>query len=167
MKSLRPLICGLGLMALNACSESERDVRGQIDQWLTLGETRYFSADLGCAAGVFALRNERIRGDLPVARSVEEAVGLARFEHPFVLRIPSLSVTALSQVLQEVNFTFGARVLNAGLGARSCLPESYREDYVAALSRPGSTAIFDPSSNSLTVVDAALGRAWYARGAAR
>lgn len=167
MKAVRPLLSGLSLMALAACSESETDVRDTLGAWLALGETRHFSAGLNCAAGVFALRDERLRGDLPVARSAAEALGLSRFERPFVLEFPGMSISAMSEVLQEIDFRLGARVLNAGVGARDCLPDTYKDDYFEALSGRGIAAIFDPNSESLTIIDAGLGRAWFSRGASR
>ena len=94
-------------------------------------------------------------------------MGLSRFERAFVLEFPGMSISAMSEVLQDIDFRLGARVLNAGVGARDCLPDTYKDDYFEALSGRGVAAIFDPATESLTIIDAGLGRAWYARGANR
>lgn len=165
MTGARPALCGLALLALASCSQSEDEVRQMLSAWLTLGETRHYSANLNCTTGVFALRTERISDALPVARSTPEASSLAQLGRPFVLELGDLSVSEISARLQDTDFSLGARITNAGVGARDCLPDAFQEDYVAALRRGGEAMIFDPETDSITVIDSGLGRAWYARGA--
>lgn len=164
-RALRPLIGAVSLAALVGCAASEEEVRARLGTWLSLGETRYYDAGIECTVGVFSLRSERLSETLPVARSIAEAVGLYQLGRPFALRIAGTSVSAMSEALREADFTLGTRFVNAGLGARTCLPEPFQPAFLQALVRPGEAAIFDPETDSLTVIDSGLGRAWHTRGA--
>jgi hypothetical protein len=161
-RGLGALMC---LLLLSACQSREDRVRAQLDGWFALGRTLYFDANLQCAAGVFALRSARIVADLDTARSAPEALGLIGLGRPFALHFSGLTVSDISQRMQELDFVAGARILNAGTAARTCLTQDMADRYVQALLRPNGTFIFDPVTNAVAIIDGQAALVFYSRGA--
>ena len=162
---LSMLAGALALATLAGCAQDkETDVRAQVDSWIDIGATLHFASQMGCTAGVFELASAEVKSPAPHAVTIREGLTLLDQVGTASFQTPDLSPTDISAQINSVNMGVGNGILSSGLGARDCLKDPWRADYLTALQAKGGILIFQRDGNALAIVDRAAQRVYFSRG---
>lgn len=166
-RSLVALLLGAG-MALSACSlDQETEVRSQIAQWVSLGDTLYFYSRVNCTAALFDIKATRITSMIKKARTVEAGMRSIEQGQAVAFEIAGMSPNRVSETIMTENLPQGLGVLSSGIAGRACMAQEMEVAYFNALLDPTSVMIFEPQEKFMGVFDRRNRRLFYSRGRAR
>jgi len=162
---LLPGFVALALTGLAGCAmDDEEDVRAQVGNWVTLGDTSYFKSTMDCTAGVFAVEGTRITSLIAKARSVATGMTLLKDGTAVAFDVKGLSPNAVSEQIMSKDLPQGLGVLSSGIAGKNCMSDPVKDAYLRALLDPDSVLMFDPDGNVMAVLDRSNATLYYARG---
>lgn len=155
----------LATSLLAACQlDKEDDVRSTLGDWMKLGDTYYFYAELHCAAALFDVKASRISSSVSKVRSLDKALRALDQEKPIAFQIAGLSPTQITEGVMNADLPKGLRVLTSGVSGRNCMAEEMEIAYYNALLDPTSVLMMDPVDKFVAVYDRRNTRLFYLRG---
>lgn len=149
------LVALLGCVALAGCKRTdEAAMRAQLDPWFALGETLGFHATRGCAAGAFALVDERIAAKLRVATSVPEALIALRARGAVALDDTRQSPDQALLQIVDMDRPLGMAMRIAALEGLACMEPGLEDAFGRALSNPRAVLVLDTTNKAVILMDA-------------
>ena len=166
--TMRWALSAAAVLSLAACTkDTEEDVRAEVSNWLSLGDTRYFKSTRACTAGIFETRSGRWTSAVVDARSWEEARLAFERDRVVVFESISLSPSDFTGIIVDEDPSLGSQIISAGLAARDCLDDTGQKSYLAALRDVNATLIYDPMTQTVGVLEADRSRFIASRGELR
>jgi hypothetical protein len=157
------LLLATGLLA--ACKlDKEESVRTTLGDWMKLGDTYYFYAEMHCAAGLFDVKASRISSNVNKVRSLDHALRALDKERPIAFQIAGLSPTQITESVMNADLPKGLRVLTSGVSGRNCMAEEMEHAYYNALLDSTSVLMMDPIDKFIALYDRRNRRLFYLRG---
>ncbi len=152
------------LTLLSGCAlDKEEDLRLQLSQWVTLGDTYFFKSSGTCTAAVFHTENPRISSLLGAARSVDTGLKMVAEGQPVVFKVGGKSPNALVEAIMSRDLPHGISLLNSGLAGVNCMSELVKSIYHQAIMNPTSRMAFIPDGHGVMIVDAQAKAVIYVR----
>ncbi|MEP2717428.1 hypothetical protein [Pseudophaeobacter sp.] len=163
LRSALILISTLGL--LSGCAlDKEADLRLQLSQWVSLGDTYFFESSSSCTAAVFHTESPRISSLIEPARSVDTGLNMLANGQPVVFKVGGKSPNTLVEAIMSRDLPHGISVLSSGLAGVNCMSELVKSIYHQAIMNPTSRMAFIPDGHAMMVVDAQAKALIYVRG---
>ncbi len=161
----RAIGAGLILLAIAGCSkQKEDDVRTRLSDWVNLGETLYFYADIGCSAAVFDLKSTRISSKVTRARTLQTGVKMLGRDGPVFFDIKGETPHSVSEAMMNANLHRGIGMISSGIAAKNCMTETLQTYYLRALLDENGDLVYDPQEKAMIVLDGENRWLFYARG---
>ncbi|MBT8155549.1 hypothetical protein KMP13_17085 [Epibacterium ulvae] len=161
----RAVGAGLILLVIAGCSkQKEDDVRTRLSDWVNLGETLYFYADIGCSAAVFDLKSTRISSTVTRARTLQKVQRVLDEDLPVFFDIKGESPNSVTEQLMNVSLHRGIGLVSSGVAAKNCMTKTLQTYYRQALLDENADLVFDPEEQAMIVVDSENRWLFYARG---
>ena len=143
------------VFVISGCAlDKEEDLRLQLSQWVTLGETYFFQSSSTCTAAVFHTESPRISSLLTAARSVDTGLKMLEQGQPLVFKVGNKSPNALVESIMSRDLPQGISMLNSGLAGVNCMSELVKSIYHQAIMNPTSRMAFIPDGHGSRIVDA-------------
>lgn len=153
------------LSLLTGCAlDKEEELRAQLGDWVTLGDTYFFSSTSSCTAAVFHAESTRISSLLEPARSVDTGLKMLAEGQSVVFKVGGKSPNALVEAIMSRDLPHGIGVLNSGLAGVNCMSELVKSIYHQAIMNPASRMAFIPEGRAVLVVDPQAKAVIYVRG---
>lgn len=150
----RSLVAALCLLALGSCAlDEEADLRGTLDRYLSLGDTRYFMSGSTCTVAVFSLRNLTLSSRVARASSMREALRLLHQGRVVLFDLPELSPNAISEAVMSSDLARGLGLVSNAVGAATrCADEDLGLHVYRILTTQDARMIFDPEGNAVILI---------------
>lgn len=157
----------LVLMALvTACMRDEEAAqRDRLEQWFSLGETVEFKAERDCAAGVYRVKNGRIKAAMPLTDNVGEMGRVLAARGHVAMSRPGQSPDQAMVALANIDRPAGMHMRRAGLEARACMGEITESAFRHAIDAKGAALAYDGESGALMLLEPKAGLLIVAMGA--
>lgn len=154
----RIALAGAALAVLASCvREDEPGMRARLEAWFSLGETRYFAAEVGCAAGLFGLVDDSVGAAMPVTASVAEMLRVLDRRGRAALDDPAQPPDAALVALANADRATGMAMRRAALEARECLSDGAQETLRTGLTSAAALLAWDAESGTVIVIDVPRG----------
>ncbi len=154
----------ISLLFLTACAlDRQSAVRAQLDDWVVLRETLYFSSNRVCTAGLFATGASSILSGAKKVRSIDRGVRAVGQGDAVAFDIPGMSPVDVQSGIDATTRPVSLAILTSGLAARDCLTDALQEEFTSALFAPDAVLIFDPASRAVAVFDRAQKQVFFTR----
>ncbi|KAE9627614.1 hypothetical protein [Parasedimentitalea maritima] len=164
-RAAKAVLVVLALTGLAGCAmDKEDEVRAQIGDWVSLGDTSYFKSSMSCTAGVFEVEGVRITSLISKARSVATGMTLLKSGEAVAFDVKGLSPNAVSEQIMTKDLPQGLGVLSSGVAGKGCMDETTKNAYLRALLDPEAVLMFDPNGNVMAVLDRHNERLFFSRG---
>lgn len=164
----RHVVLGLAAsaaLALTGCSlDQEEEVRGQIADWVKLGETYYFFSRVNCTAALFEVKASRITSMVKKVSTVEAGMRAITEMTPVAFEVAGLSPTEVTERIMTLDLPLGLGVLASGTGGKDCMAVEMEEAYFNALHDPTSALIYHPEAKFMAIFDRRNMRLFFSRG---
>lgn len=152
------------LFLLSGCAlDKEDELRVQLSEWVTLGDTYFFKSNGTCTAAVFHTDSPRISSLLGAARSVDTGLKMLADGQPVVFKVGDKSPNALVEAIMSRDLPHGISVLNSGLAGVNCMSELVKSIYHQAIMNPSSRMAFIPEGHGVMIVDSQAKAVIYVR----
>lgn len=156
-------VCALA--ALSACTpDTEEGFRAEVGAWLALGPTHYFHAETDCTAGVFEARSGVLASAMRSVTSWREAQRWIDADRAVAFESVSLTPSDFTGILMDEEPTLGTKIISGGLAIRDCLSEPMQAEYHAALRDPDAALLYDPSTQTVGILQGDRQRVYIGRG---
>ncbi|EBA16526.1 lipoprotein, putative [Roseobacter sp. SK209-2-6] len=153
------------ILPLAACTlDQEDELRAQLDPWVTLGDTFYFSSSSTCTAAIFHAQSARVSSLLEPARSVNTGLQMVAEKRPVVFKVGGKSPNAVVEDIMSKDLPNGLGVLNSGLAGVNCMTDREKSIYYRAIMNPKAQLAFLPKENAVMVVDPGAMAVIFVRG---
>ena len=153
------------LFLLSGCAlDKEEELRLQLSEWVTLGDTYFFDSSGSCTAAVFHTDSPRISSLLPKARSVDTGLKMLAEGQAVVFKVGGKSPNTLVEAIMSRDLPHGISVLNSGLAGVNCMSELVKSIYHQAIMNPTSRMALLPESQAIMIVDGQAKAVIYVRG---
>lgn len=167
-RPLRSAVLGLAASAalvLAGCSlDQEEEVRLKIQDWVKLGETKYFFSRVNCTAALFDVKATRITSMVKKVRDIESGMRAITENNPVAFEVGGMSPTQVTEAIMTLDLPQGLGVLASGTGGKDCMAVEMEEAYYNTLHDPTSVLIFHPEARFMVIFDRRNMRLFYSRG---
>lgn len=167
-RPLRRAVLGLAasaVLALGGCSlDQEEEVRLQIQDWVKLGDTRYFFSRVNCTAALFDVKATRITSMVKKAGDIEAGMRAITENKPVAFEVGGMSPTQVTEAIMTLDLPLGLGVLASGTGGKDCMAVEMEEAYYNTLHDPTSVLIFHPEARFMAIFDRRNMRLFFSRG---
>lgn len=160
------LILPMLLVGLVGCDRDvESGLRDVLDEYVHLGNTRYFESKRTCTAGVFELSNSQLTDAIILSDGMAMAQLRKRENGSAAISIPGYSGNDLAEgMLLMGDGVFGRHVLESAATVRACLTDEIMAEFRSALTQVGGTLVYLAEVNGMFVIDPNRDRLYYAAG---
>ena len=151
---LRPVLLLMLFGLVAGCARmDEAGMRARLERWFSVGETQYFSARSGCAAGMFALVDDSIGAEMPVTGSAPEMVHALGRGGPAALDDGAQAPDAALIALANADRATGYALRRAGLEGGQCMNAALQQAFYDALTAPAAVLAFDAQEGMVILLD--------------
>lgn len=158
-------LAALAALGLGGCSlDQEEEVRLQIQDWVKLGETKYFFSRVNCTAALFDVKATRITSMVKKVRDIEAGMRAITENKPVAFEVGGMSPTQVTEAIMTLDLPQGLGVLASGTGGKDCMAVEMEEAYYNTLHDPTSVLIFHPEARFMVIFDRRNMRLFFSRG---
>jgi len=161
------LVCLAALALVAGCQrEDEAAQRAWLGQWFSLGETRAFDAQRGCAVGLYELVTEEVKSALAVTDSVAGMQREIAARGAAALDMPGQGADMAMVAMANHHRPTGMAMRRAGLEARDCMSETSESAFRHALDDSATVLVWDETRGALILLARTMGYLIVVQGAA-
>lgn len=160
-----PALMALALFWLTGCAlDREGAVRAQLNNWIILGDTEYFSSAWGCTGGVFSVSSDTIKNTIQSVNSIDRGMRFITDGKDVAFEVNGQTPDQVHQALDRADRYTGVVILVSALDAKDCYGDELAAEFFQVLGSPRAVLMYSPQNRAMALFDRADNRIFYARG---